>query len=278
MKNVNKIGIIYNPYSKKALNAAINLVKDAKGLGINCVIDSEHWQAEFAAEKASLKTADIDIVVSIGGDGTLLRALHKIMPRNIPLMGITVDTLGFLNEVPLSKASYALKMLKDGRYWIEKRRLVEGKWRNSTILALNEIAVLSEIPCKTVLLKVLIDGVSVIYGKMDGVIVASTTGSTAYSLSAGGPIVDPELNVLVVTPVSPVNLSLRSLVVLPSRNISINILRGKAVMVGDGIRYMKIFKNNMVTVGLSILTASFVRLENVSSFYSRIGERLTFEA
>jgi len=278
MKNVDKIGIIYNPYSKKAFKAAINLVRDAKRLGISCVVDSEYWQAEFMAEKASLKTANIDVVVSIGGDGTLLRALHRILPRNIPLMGITVNTLGFLNEVPLSKANYALQMLKEGRYWVEKRRLVEGKWRHQTILALNEIAILSEIPCKTVLLEVLVDGASVIYGKMDGVLVASATGSTAYSLSAGGPVVDPELDVLVITPVSPVNLSLRSLVVPPSRRVLINVLRGKAVMVGDGIKYAKILKSNLVTIGLSALTASFVRLENISSYYSKLSERLTFKA
>lgn len=179
---------------------------------------------------------ELDLLVAIGGDGTVLRAARRSVAADADLLGINLGALGYLAEVEPAGWEDALDAYFDGRHRIEQRMLVAGTCPDVVLPpALNEIVIEKRALGRTVRLGVRIDGHHFTSYVADGVIVSSPTGSTAYSLSARGPIVDPSHRALVMTPVSPHSLFDRSLVLGPSSTVEITVLgdRDAAVSV-DG--------------------------------------------
>ncbi|MGI8663229.1 MAG: NAD(+)/NADH kinase [Acidimicrobiales bacterium] len=157
--------------------------------------------------------AGVDLVVSLGGDGTMLRAIHLVGTSRVPVLGVNVGQLGYLTEIEPLDAETALERFVAGEHTIEERMLLTVRVRSSgvTALALNEAVLEKTATGHTVRLGVTIDGQPWTTYAADGLIVATPTGSTAYSLSARGPIVAPDLRALVLTPVSPHMLFDRSM-------------------------------------------------------------------
>jgi len=165
---------------------------------------------------------DTDVVIAFGGDGTLLDAASAVAhsPHDAPLLGVNLGRLGFLTEIGRSEMAAALDCVVDGRTTTEVRLLLEGKlWRNRVIvathLALNDIVVTRGALARMIEIDVDVDGEFVSHVKADGLIVATATGSTAYNLSAGGPILHPSADAIVLTPLAPHALTNRP-VVLPA--------------------------------------------------------------
>ena len=196
----------------------------------------------------------LDVVVSLGGDGTMLRSVHLCAPEGVPVLGVNVGQLGYLTEVEPSGLFMALKRFLAGSYDVEERMLVairvehQGAPAEGVFLALNE-AVLEKTPMgHTVRLAVSVDGDFFTTYAADGLIVATPTGSTAYALSARGPIVAPTHRCLLLTPVSPHMLFDRTLVLDPTTTLRLEVAGSRAANLSvDGRTLVTLEEGDAIT-------------------------------
>lgn len=168
-----------------------------------------------------------DIAISFGGDGTLLRTASRIGEKEIPILGINAGRLGFLTTTSNENIEYVIGKIHEGEYDVEKHNIIEaltdGNKLKNYPFALNEIAVMKHDSSSMMTLDVTLNGNDRITYQADGLIVAAPSGSTGYSLSVGGPIIAPDANVLVLTPIAPHSLSARPLVISDSTTIEIKV-------------------------------------------------------
>jgi NAD+ kinase len=163
-----------------------------------------------------------DVIISVGGDGTLLRAARLVVGANKPILGINVGRLGFLANIPNDKIDHALEQIAVGNYEIDKRSLLEAKLPDGTThFALNEFLFSKGGKTSMIMLDAYYDGMFINRYWSDGLIVASPTGSTAYNMSAGGPIVMPGTDVMVLNPINPHTLTTRPLILPSDKELSI---------------------------------------------------------
>ncbi|MGZ7119879.1 MAG: NAD(+) kinase, partial [Methanobacterium sp.] len=189
---------------------------------------------------------DVDMIITIGGDGTILRTQSLIGEKKIPIFGINLGTVGFLTEIGPEEAFHAIKEVLAGNYFVEERTRLEV-WHNRDLApALNEVVILTRKAAKMLHIEVKVDDEIVEELRADGIIFATPSGSTAYSMSAGGPIVDPRVDAFIIVPICPFKLGSRPTVVSGQSIIKVRLLREgkKAVAVIDGqyeeeINYME---------------------------------------
>lgn len=224
------VGVVGNPrYAEvpallKRLHAAVT----RHGFEVRVEADLlQHWPGD--ARPLAVESARPDVLITMGGDGTLLRAARLVGWRDIPLLGVNVGRLGFLTAAMPQAFDRALDQLAAGDYRLENRRMLEaaivagGKSRNVG-LALNDVVVHKAGVARVIRLSVRVGDEPVGAFSADGIIVATPTGSTAYSLSAGGPIVVPGVDALVVTPICPHTLGVRPVVVPGGAQIEFGLL------------------------------------------------------
>jgi len=219
----------------------------------------------------TLDKMDADIIITIGGDGTLLRVLES---RKVPVFGINAGLLGFLTEVPLEESIIGVKRLLQGDYLIELRTKLRTE-HNGTRLpdAMNEAVIHTSQIAKMQLFEVSVDDMFMDRIRADGLIIATPTGSTSYSMSAGGPILDPRVRATVIVPIAAFKLSSRPHIVPMDSKIKVNILNPKpAMMVLDGQFQREIKMNDSLTFGVSETPAKFIRFRQ--RFYERIAKQL----
>ena len=170
---------------------------------------------------------DVDFVISMGGDGTLLKAASKVGNRNVPSIGINMGRLGYLADVLPTEIDKAVSMLYSGNYITESHAVIEvateGKDFSGSHYALNDIAILKQDNASMITIRAKFDGQNLVTYQADGLIISTPTGSTAYSLSNGGPIIMPQTGVLCLTPVAPHSLNIRPLVVPMSSEITLDV-------------------------------------------------------
>ncbi|MBQ0057236.1 MAG: NAD(+)/NADH kinase [Bacteroidales bacterium] len=169
-------------------------------------------------DSSDISADDIDMALSIGGDGTFLRTAAKVGTSGAPILGVNAGRLGFLADVQLSEAADVLpKMLTEGRYDIERRALLDLEipdcCQSFQRFALNEVAVLKRDVSSMVSVSVYIDGTLLNQYDADGLVIATPTGSTAYAMSAGGPILEPQSHCFAIVPIAPHSLTSRPLVI-----------------------------------------------------------------
>jgi NAD+ kinase len=210
---------------------------------------AEFWLAERGHESVRSVMTDrkidldgADLLVSLGGDGTLLRSVDSALATSVPVLGVNLGLLGYLTEVEPAGLEDALARFLDGRYQVEERMTlsVTVSAADGTILAelcaLNEATVEKTVPGHTVRIAASIDGTPFVTYAADGLLLATPTGSTAYNLSARGPLLSPRLRALVLTPVSPHMLFDRPLVLDPDQRVRLEVLDPRpAVLVVDGL-------------------------------------------
>jgi len=198
--------------------------------------DVEVWALNADAKRIDLPAVkaaetfpeDLDLVFVFGGDGTLLRAAEAVGRSGVPLLGVNFGHLGFLSELERSGLDDGLKQLLDNGFSVEERLVLEAEVDNGdrvdTLRALNDIIVAKVATGRAIRLAVSIGGEPLVSWAADGVIVATATGSTAYSFSAGGPVVSPHIDCIVVTPVSPHGLFDRSIIVPPDEEVVLDLM------------------------------------------------------
>ena len=235
------------------------------------------------------KRDDIDLLISLGGDGTLLRAARSVFGRDIPVLGINLGSMGFLTSVSEEGIGAGLRQVLGGRYTIEARRTLEAEVRSpggevrESYRVLNDVVVHNAGAAQVLLLDLWVgpqddlDEIGSFSG--DGVILATPTGSTAYSLSAGGPIVVPEMNCFLVTPILPHTLAVRPLVVAGKEEITVTALdrREPLFLTADGQEGGPVGHLDRVVVRMGAVRIPLVRLPE-HSFFATLRQKLNWAA
>ena len=248
--------------------AAISAYFSAHGL------ESAHGTLDDASLRKHVKDGAVDLMVAIGGDGTMLRTSHLCAPCNIPILGINMGRLGFLMQLGRERWHTALEQLLKGEFWIENRMMLRaehsrageslGNWH-----ALNE-AVVTRASVHPVRLSASVDGMQLTNYVADGLIAATPTGSTAYALAAGGPILPPELRNILLVPIAP-HLSVdRAVVLSEGTSVSITLRGGDAVLSVDGQIPIGLAEADVVEVRSGDYSARFVRFGDPGYFYRNL--------
>ncbi|ASI99413.1 NAD(+) kinase [Thermococcus celer] len=260
-----RFGIVARRDREAALKLAYRVYDFLRVSGYEVVVDSETYEhlSEFREEDVRpLEDFDVDFIIAIGGDGTILRIEHRTR-KEIPILGINMGTLGFLTEVEPHETFFALTKLLGGEYHIDERIKLRTYINGESTVpdALNEVAVLTGIPGKIIHLKYYIDGGLADEIRADGLIISTPTGSTGYAMSAGGPFVDPRLDVVVIAPLAPIALSSRPMIVPAGSTVDVrNMAANREIILAiDGQFYIHLEPETEITVKLSPRKARFVR-------------------
>jgi NAD+ kinase len=223
--------------------------------------------------------ASADLVLAAGGDGTILRALSIASPARIPVLGVNLGRLAFLAEVDAGDVAEALAQIERGRYEIEERLALDCRWRDDQrdgcVRAFNDVVLLRSPGHGEAALAVSVGGQLFARFAADGVIAATPTGSTAYTLSVGGPIVSPLTEAILLTPIAPHGLFNRTLAIAACEELQIDVLPsgGTVVVESDGTRQTALEPGATVTVAASDTRGLLVRLGS-TTFYARARRKL----
>lgn len=274
MKLVRTVGLISRPDLKPALEISRKIYNSLRQKGIT-VYPETKLASILGVKSLELKDMDVDIVIVVGGDGTILRT-NMGLPKPIPILGINVGFRGFLASVSPEDALKSIDKLVHGQYGLDERALLSTEVNGIPQPdALNEVLIGSKTRSKIIHFEIWKDDRKVLRYSADGVIIATPTGSTAYSLSAGGPVLDPDIdgsNIIPLCPIPPVP----SIVVPSACKIQVKLLRlGEAVLVIDGCYMRDLNPGDVVTLSRSSKKAIFVRIRE-RDFYDEFRKRILF--
>ena len=210
---------------------ALQVLGHLRKHGVQVLVSARSGRAEQFADATRVDEAElaarVDLVVAVGGDGTLLHAARHVAPRNVPLLGINRGRLGFLTDISPEHLLDAIDAILAGDYLAERRLMLTARLgdggRTQAMVALNDVVVQKGETGRIVDLVTTVDGSYVNTHRGDGLIVATPTGSTAYALSCGGPIIQPNVEALVMVPICPHTLSDRPLVLKSSSTIEVRV-------------------------------------------------------
>ena len=274
-----RVGIVWNPSKRVGFDVARELKEllDEYDVSVTTGITLAH--ALGAPELAERNFEDCELLMVLGGDGTILSALDYALPGDIPMLGINLGRMGFLTEVDPSDLRRDVVDVLEGRYTLDERltMTIQGE-DEKNVFALNEIIVTRSTPSVRILsLEIEVNGILVDRISGDGLIVASATGSTAYSLSAGGPIIRPGLGCFAITPICPHTMNARPVVVSSDDLITIRVLddRGSAHAVLDGRKRVDVKPGDPgITISRSNQKARFIRLHD-RNYFSLLRDKLS---
>lgn len=275
MSNRRSPGIVYNPQIPGTQELVAKLV-ECLGLGKDALVCTVR-----ALEEMGDAHPGVDFLLTVGGDGTILRAAHIAAPHGVAILGINMGRVGFMTELRAEEAVESLARYLDNDLWVEERAMVQARVvppRRAGELpchALNEAVVGSGAVSRMITVEVAIDGASLAVYRADSVIVATATGSTAYALSAGGPILHPLSRDILLKPVA-AYLGLGSALILPpSSRIQLSVLsEGPAMLSVDGFLDTELKEGDQVLVEASPHVARFLRSQPPSHFYATLTQRL----
>ena len=198
---------------------------------------SEYKNSSLVSLKYNDFVSKIDLIIVFGGDGTLLRAARNYLEHNIPILGINMGTVGFLTDIKIEDFESVIKDVLVGNCEIEERNLVCASFGNNNVYGLNEIVIHSGAYTQLMRYRLSVNEKIVYEQRSDGLIIATPTGSTAYALSAGGPIIHPGLDVWTILPMLPQSMSSRPFVISSNQIAKVNLLNGplnEAKICADG--------------------------------------------
>ncbi len=219
------IALFPNTHKKQSKNLAIGITEFLTNHGVTVVAEDDEAVQINAKPLSSVDPKEIRFMISMGGDGTMLRLTHKYENFDAAMLGINLGHLGFMADVPISDIYPSLQDLINGSYKIAERVMIRGEsLHGEHCFAVNDIVVHRAKNPSLVEIAIHIDGTYVNTFEADGIIIATPNGSTAYSLAAGGPIISPELEALCVTPISPHTISNRPIVLTANQEIQIQYL------------------------------------------------------
>ena len=279
MTNMKSIGIVVNPakpLTKKLLPETIQWLKEknidvfvTKEANIDFIDQSLFVSPEVLREKC-------DFVIAMGGDGTLLRAARYIKESGIPLIGVNLGSLGFLTEIIVDELKPTLEKIIDGDFRIEKRIVLKATLVDSrTFFALNDVVLHMGHSGRIIGIEISVGGRPLAEFSADGLIIATPTGSTAYSLAAGGPILQPKVETQIITPICPHTLGLRSMVFPSTEEISVTLKKGKGIFVVDGQIVIEVEENFTYTVTRADYEINLVRATK-RDFYQILRKKLSW--
>ncbi len=270
-----RLGIWYHPQradSAEIAQLAVHFLADRR---------IEVWQGAADDEQGLARVApDLDLLLTLGGDGTIVRAVRAVASARVPVLGVNLGRLGFLAEVEPPEVESALQAVLQGDFFVEERMMLraavvrEGE-NLLTAEAVNEVVMARGLLSRTVRISVKVDGYHVMSPVADGVIVATPTGTTAYNLAAGGPIVGPDLRCLTITPIA-AHLGIAPALVIPAhRMLSLRLIEGPGAHVSvDGQIDIAVETGDVLQATESQTKARFVRFGQDGHFYETVLRKL----
>ncbi len=278
-----KIGFIVNLTKEPALKIAVGVVDYLQKHNILVYTNLEipNVLPFFCYGDDHNKLCEpVDCILVLGGDGTLLNTARRVADKAIPILGINMGHLGFLTELEVDALYYGLNQLINGDYYIEQRMmLLANVYRKKKIVsthhALNDLVITKNAFARLIELETYVNDQYLATYPADGLIISSPTGSTAYSLSAGGPIVAPDVEVIIVTPICPHTLHARPVVISPKNKVRVKIVsRSSEVMLTiDGQDGFPLEEADEIVLEQSFYKTKLIRLGN-KSFYEVLREKL----
>jgi NAD+ kinase len=272
------VGLIARYDKKPALKLTEELAEYLTKKGLKVYIeDSLAGKITSQVEMVPLSKMKADFLITIGGDGTILRTCINLPKPEPPILAINMGVRGFLTEVEPKNACEAVEKILRGDYKIEKCAKLSVKAGEEAMPdALNDVVISGGEPSKILYTQICKDGKPILKCQADGLIVATQTGSTGYSLSAGGSVLDPAVDAFVITPICSLTV-FHSLVFPADSTITFNVIRPKEMLVLIDGNYRKLVscKEAMLKVTVSKNVTSFIRFE--SDFYDRLRSRLLFK-
>jgi len=278
-----KVGILANPQKPDARRVipALRAALAARGIESVLETDTAAWLGEAGGIPGKEFATQVDVAVAMGGDGTMLNAVAKLGVFEKPVAGLNLGTLGFLTSCTDDELDLFAGSLAEGRFSTSRRTLLEATVfdngsASETFFALNEITLARGQTGRLVSLLATVNGELLNHYRADGLIVSTPTGSTAYSLSAGGPLIDPASGVFLITPICPHSLSQRSLVVCDNSEIVLapeKADEGAMLFTVDGRETVSIEAGSRIVVKKSTRTFHLLRLEG-RTFYEALRQKL----
>lgn len=260
-----------------------SIIDFLRGLGHAVVFEGETAAHLDVAGVPALSAADIgaaaDCAIVMGGDGTMLGIARQLAPFDVPLIGINQGRLGFMTDIPLERMLPVLAQILGGRFKAERRTLLEGSVLRDgesihVGMAVNDVVVSRGAGAGMAELRVEVDGHFMYNQRSDGLIISTPTGSTAYSLSAGGPLLHPTLGGIVLVPIAPHALSNRPIVLPDSSQIVVEIVRGRDISVNfDMQTFASLVQQDRILIRRSPHTITFLHPEGWS-YYNTLREKL----
>lgn len=234
-----------------------------------------NFNIDYDALSENIFDFECDMAIILGGDGTLLRAESKMKPE-IPVFGINMGTVGFLTDTEVQDTFTALDEILKGSYYKEKRTRLVVSHENNHYSAINEVVIMTNKPAKMLYFEIKVDGEIIDQVRADGLIVSTPSGSTAYAMSAGGPIVDPKVGGFIIIPICPYKLGARPFVVSENSEITVKLLKkGKsAVFVMDGQRNEEADYEEEIKFKKSDKDVYFIRT-STKYFYKKVKDKLS---
>jgi len=281
---ISNIGIYPNFAKQNSINLSKNVIEWLLEKNIKVFLTEDKAMTLDLPELGLNWTGFIkqsDIIVILGGDGTLLKVARKVAPNETPLLGVNLGNLGFLTEVEVPELFDALTKVLNNDFVIEKRMMLEATVLKHNIefqnfIALNDVVVTKGPFARLVHLEVYVNNEYIETYPADGLIVSSPTGSTAYSLSAGGPIVNPNVDLLLITPICPHTLHSRSIIISEDEKIRVVIKADHRdiMLTMDGQQGFKLRPNDEVIVKKANCYTKLIRLKK-RSFYEVLRKKIS---
>ena len=252
-KKIKTAGVVIKPHAPNIEAILRELMRGLEERNIACLLE------DVAARKLLLKDGipreelpdRVDLIIVLGGDGTLLSIAHLAAQRDVPVLGVNLGRLGFLTEVPTDEIFVTLDSLLGGHEEIiSPRLLLEARCRGKSFYCLNDVVINKGAVARMIQIGIWIDDKEIAALKADGLIVSTPTGSTAYSLSAGGPIVQPYVPALVLSPICPHTLSFRPMVIASGSRVRLQILTAgeEVYLTLDGQRGITLGKSDVIDI------------------------------
>lgn len=273
---MNTIGVWANIEKKQAVGLLSDLVQWLKSRSCKVLLDQE--AAWILGDNTTGHNLDelnrqADCLLVLGGDGTLLNCARMCAPFGTPLFGINLGRLGFLTETELPDLYTSLDKLLNNHYRIEERMMLQARIiRDQKVveksIALNDVVITKSGFARIIMLETFVDDKFFTTYPADGLIVTSPTGSTAYSLSAGGPLAVPSLDLMIITPICPHALWARSLIISPESEVKVKLIseQREAMLTVDGQRGMKLKQGDSVVISRAPYRAKFLKLTDRDFF------------
>jgi NAD+ kinase len=257
-----------NLEKRSSLEIALKIATYLKTGGAQVFAFDEEASLLQVEPLSSTSKEKIDFLITLGGDGTILRMVHDFLPVEVPIVGINLGALGFMADIPISDVFASLEELLKGNFTIQERIMIKAKCVQGEMFAVNDLVIHRGRNPSLIDLSIHVDGKYFTTFSADGVIFATPNGSTAYSLAAGGPIVAPDLNAFVITPICAHAISNRPIVMLPREKIEIEYLSpyDPVEVTYDGFSNYHLNTHDVLTVRPSTKKFKMVNLPSTDYF------------
>ena len=259
------IALLLRPDTPEADSLAKRIIPQLKEKGYEVSVDSgSAKRLGYPKLSIPLKKLETDLLITLGGDGTILYAIHEMPHPETYILGVNFGYRGVLSEIDPHRFDLAWKLIEDGKYSVHACTQLATEVNGKRICdALNEALLTAQTPAKIIEVEVFVDCDMIMEGKLDGVMVATTTGSTAYALSAGGPMVHPDLDCFVVVPQFPINFDLRPVVTASKIPLSIRLTmpHRPGLVTVDGQKSIKIKPGSTLDFYPSEFKTQFIRIQ-----------------